>query len=426
MGSNRNENRYPVFDPAEFANFEIRQEGTIKFHSFSPEKYANNGKALKKSMPVFYNPTMVINRDITMVAYKAFQNLNPKMLRDEGWKVCDSMAASGIRAMRLQQYLNPPLTILANDLNGLAIKMMERNFALNELLGAIKPSHDECQHLFHQLRLDRVYQTIIDIDPFGSPNVVVDGALKAISPGGLLAVTATDTAVLFGVKKEACVRKYNARCLRSTFLKEVGLRILIHFCDRRAHPLERYVVPLLSFSSDHYVRVFLKVLKGKKGIDQNLDQSGYLLWCPKCDWRSSTGLDWRGAPSICPRCGEKIDFGGPLWLGPLHDAPFVQECVTINEATSKEIIPGKKRLQKLLPYMVEEADFPPHYYNLHRICDRLTLSVGKTKTVFEEIKERGYRCARTHIESRAIKSTIPLGELEEIMTKLHEISLNES
>lgn len=45
--------------------------------------------------------------------------------------------------------------------------------------------------------------TIIDLDPYGSPNRFLDAAIQSIEDGGLLLITATDLAVLAGNTPEA-------------------------------------------------------------------------------------------------------------------------------------------------------------------------------------------------------------------------------
>lgn len=45
----------------------------------------------------------------------------------------------------------------------------------------------------------------IDLDPYGTPVQFLDSAVQAVSEGGLLAVTATDMAVLCGNSGEVCI-----------------------------------------------------------------------------------------------------------------------------------------------------------------------------------------------------------------------------
>jgi len=43
---------------------------------------------------------------------------------------------------------------------------------------------------------------VLDLDPYGAPTPFLDGAVQAVSEGGLLCVTATDMAVLCGKNSE--------------------------------------------------------------------------------------------------------------------------------------------------------------------------------------------------------------------------------
>jgi tRNA (guanine26-N2/guanine27-N2)-dimethyltransferase len=405
-----------------FQQLIINEEGGIRFYSFDSKKYSNTGVALKKSMPVFYNPIQEFNRSITLIAYKAFQHISESDKNFEILKICDSMAASGIRSIRLFKFLNKPVKIIANDLNPLALKVIQKNIELNNEIVSksdIELFNQDARFLFEDLHNKRNYQSIIDIDPFGTPNIFIESAIKAVNLNGLIGITATDTAVLFGVRPSACIRKYNIKSLRSTFLKEVGLRILLYYSASRAHPHMNYIVPMLSFSSDHYIRVFIRIHKGKTGINKNFSNSGYIFWCRNCDWRMTNGMDLHEATFSCPICQSKLDYGGPLWIGPLHDSEYVEECIRILEDSEKSIIPSKKKILKKLNTILFEDNFPPGYYDIHKICDMLGISVSKTELIFDSIRNLGYDATRTHIESRAIKSDIPIEKLKEILMNFH-------
>ncbi|MHA2001770.1 MAG: hypothetical protein ACTSVU_06755, partial [Promethearchaeota archaeon] len=115
----------------DLSNLITKNEGTAKFLTYRPEDYSDGGKALKKSMPVFYNPVQEINRSISNVVYKCFlqiQSDNPKMIP---FSICDSMAASGIRSIRMAKFLDPSVNIITNDLNPLALQIIKKNAKLN-------------------------------------------------------------------------------------------------------------------------------------------------------------------------------------------------------------------------------------------------------------------------------------------------------
>jgi len=70
-----------------------KQEGSVKFllHEIDYDTIPS------KSMNVFYNKTMEINRDISILAHIAYS----KIFDQESLIVVDSMAASGIGSIRL-------------------------------------------------------------------------------------------------------------------------------------------------------------------------------------------------------------------------------------------------------------------------------------------------------------------------------------
>ena len=67
----------------------------------------------------------------------------------------------------------------------------------------------------------------VDLDPYGSPTQLLDGAVQAVAEGGLLLVTATDMAVLCGNNGEACWGKYGSYPLHRSYCHEMALRILL-------------------------------------------------------------------------------------------------------------------------------------------------------------------------------------------------------
>ncbi len=178
---------------------------------------------------------------------------------------------------------------------------------------------------------------------------------------------------------------------------------------------------MLSFSSDHYIRVFIRIHKGKTGINKNFSNSGYIFWCRKCDWRKTIGMDLHEASFSCPICQSKLDYGGPLWIGPLNNFEYVEECIRILEDSEKSTIPSKKKILKILNTILLEDNFPPGYFDIHKICDMLNISVAKkTDLILESIRSLGYKAARTHIEPRAIKSNIPIERLKSLLIDFHE------
>ncbi len=76
----------------------------------------------------------------------------------------------------------------------------------------------------------------VDLDPYGCPSQLLDGAVQAVADGGLLLVTATDMAVLCGNNAEACWGKYGSYPLHKPYCHEQALRILLACIEVGAEP----------------------------------------------------------------------------------------------------------------------------------------------------------------------------------------------
>ncbi|MEK6808034.1 MAG: tRNA (guanine(10)-N(2))-dimethyltransferase, partial [Nanoarchaeota archaeon] len=128
---------------------------------------------------VFYNPVMVVNRDISVLIAKVF---------GFGTAV-DLLSATGIRALRLKKEANIK-EVCANDANPRAAKLIKANAKLNRL--KINITNLKANDFFCRTSHGFDY---VDIDPFGTPVPFLDLAVvRSVKKGGVIGVTATDTA----------------------------------------------------------------------------------------------------------------------------------------------------------------------------------------------------------------------------------------
>lgn len=101
---------------------------------------------------------------------------------------------------------------------------------------------------------------MIDLDPFGSSSMFLDGAVQAVSNGGLLCITCTDMAVLAGGQSEICWSKYGGTGIRGIpFCHELGIRLLLQTVASSAARYKRVIEPLMCCSIDYYVRIFVRI-----------------------------------------------------------------------------------------------------------------------------------------------------------------------
>jgi len=399
----------------------INREGQVEFYIYA----SDNDSIPSKSMNVFYNKKMEINRDVSNLAINTYK----KQYNQKTLIIIDSMAASGVSSIRMLKECENIQKIYINDINPEAVNLIQQNLDLNKLndnLAQIEISRKDANLLFSEIAQQPCMEqkvnfkpNIISIDPFGTPNLYMDTAFKAIQKQhGLLCVTATDTAVLFGVRPKACIRKYMAKPLHNEYCKEIGARILIYFLSRIANVNKLGILPLLTFYSNHFIRVFSLTFKDKKRISKNFQNYGYIIHCNHCGYRVSSQDNILELPNICPNCkkNEKLDYAGPLWVEKIHEEAFLKRVISFNEDSEYS---NKKRINKILNLAIEELEMPISYYNIHKLTQKLKLSfVPKLEAIIKIIKEKGYHASRTHFDFLSIKTDMNINLIENSLLEI--------
>lgn len=355
--------------------------------------YEADSKIVSKELPVFYNPLMKFNRDISVLLLNNIEN--------ENMRLADPMAGSGIRAVRFLKELkeNKLKFLYVNDLSEDSINKIHENLELNNLKideSIILSNNDANLFMLNEIGFDYV-----DIDPFGSPNLFLDAAVKRVSRGGILAVTATDTAPLSGTYPKTGMRKYWARTIRNEHKHESGVRILIRKCQLVAAQYERAITPILSYSVDHYFRIFFRVEKGKQKADKILAEHGFFHYCNNCSSHKTS----KNNNELC--CGKNMDFAGPMWLGDLFNTDLLEK---MNE--ENKVVKNTKILNTFLEESKVNSKF---FYDIHSICKNNKLELPKTEVLSEKIRSKGFSVSRTHFLLTAIKSDIDFKSLLDLI-----------
>jgi tRNA (guanine26-N2/guanine27-N2)-dimethyltransferase len=398
------------------------EEAGITFLLPEKDSKQESKKKIGKSMTVFYNPRMTINRDLTICVVNIYSaHRNTKL------SYCDSMAATGVRAIRLLKQTNAIETVHINDLNPVAIETIKKNLDFNQIpLHHYKIYMQDAKSLlthFHE-NTDE-YLDIIDIDPFGSPCQYIPAAMQSISVsegGGLMCATATDTPVLFGIKKEACIRKYLTAPIRTEFIKEMGIRIFIYYLAKIANLYELYIQPVLSISANHFVRVYYLVRKGILGVNSNIRKFGTYQYCRKCLHRTAVKFEYLKSKmnsNICPHCGDVMISSGLLWLGNLHNPDYL---TGLEEQFADPLIqsfPSYKQIRKYVELAKNEDEFPPFFYSIPKIADSLNVTYPAPLKIQKRLKELGYESSRTHFEPQALKTTASINVIKKILKEFH-------
>jgi len=344
--------------------FKIIQEGKAKI------KISKESKISKK-LPVFYNPVMKNNRDLSVLVLNS--------IPDKNLNVCLPLAGSGIRGLRflLELKKNKMQTLFINDYKEDFYDIIKENFSLNKLpyKEVILSNDDANIFLLEGFGFD-----YIDIDPFGTPNPFLDSSIRRLSRGGILAVTATDTSALSGTYPDACIRKYWAIPLRNELKHEIGIRILIRKVQLVSAQYEKALTPIFSYSKDHYVRIFFRCEKSKAEVDKSLKLHGM------------------------------IETAGPMWLGSLWDTKLVFKMYK-----SAVNVPNDN-LKDFLGLILEESKIDVcGFFDIHQLCKKNKLQIPKYELLITKLKKNGFKVSRTHFSPLGLKSNIEKEKLLEII-----------
>ena len=324
---------------------------------------------------VFFNEQMAFNRDISVMVLRALGgNLT----------VADAMAATGSRSVRIANEV-PRTEVTANDISSDAAEFIRSNIRLNSL-GNCEASNLNMHTLFSERTFDYV-----DLDPFGSPVPFTQSAIRGCRKGGVLAITATDTAPLAGAHAVKCRRRYQSEPVRGYMCHEGGLRILMCSIARELAKFDRGMSPLLSFYADHYFRTYIRIKEGAAEADRTLSRLGYMEYDAATLGRS-----------VSPE-KDAVHRYGPFWLGPLHDREFVSKM----DVTG---ISETKRASRYIDLWMNEIDTEVFVYDMSELSSFTKMSPPRIDGFMEYLNLHG-RASRSHISPSSFKTDIPLGEL---------------
>ncbi|MEM2122753.1 MAG: tRNA (guanine(10)-N(2))-dimethyltransferase [Candidatus Bathyarchaeia archaeon] len=355
----------------------------------------------------FYNPLMAFNRDLSVLTLKA----HAKIMNDGELRICDAMTGVGARGIRYAKEVEEVSEVVLNDLNPIALQFAEYNSHLNRVDEKTRIVRDEANRILSLSSTFNSRFNLVDLDPFGTPVPYLDSSIRALKIGGVIAATATDLPVLYGIHSRAANRRYGASIYPTDYGHEIAMRALIQRIIRVAAAHEVASRPVFCYYADHYVRVNLVLGRGKGDIDSLLHEIGYVEHCHKCGYRE-TLLDLTQLSKLCPMCQGELKLIGPVWLGPLFDENYCQNMLRLLSATP---LSEANRIRKFLSLALEEANSPALFYSLSQICDRLNIPQRKLSEVVDALNKLGYRTTRTHIQWDAIKTDAPINVIEEAL-----------
>lgn len=321
---------------------------------------------------------MAPDRDLEVAVGEALADLDPRPRR--GWEMT---AATGVRGLRLlleSRFLD---RLLLTEAHPMAFELLERNVALHPGRGAEARAHDA------RRAPEPEGFEFVDLDPYGSPLPFLPAALDALTPGGVLGVTATDLRVLAGVERGAAERRYGGRPIRGRLGPEGGLRILLAHLAGLAAGRGRTLRPLLGYVRDYHVRVYVRLERGEP---------------TPLPVGTVDPTTWTG-----PKLPGALPYG-PMWLGPLFDRDLVRALRPIATAAQPSA------LDRIVSRFADEVEADtPFYYESNTLAQGAALPhPPAVDALIDALRAEGYPAGRTHAREGAFRTPAPRPTVERL------------
>lgn len=363
--------------------------------------------------PVFFNPAAKFNRDVSIQIYKAFTESK----KDNDNSFVDTMTGSGIRGVRVANEIPKIYKIIFNDFNYFSVQISKINAILNNVYTRCEFYNKEiCDFLSTKINFEN-RATIVDIDPFGTPAPYLDCVLRSVENGGLISVTATDTAVLCGVYPKVCYRKYYGYPLRTNYSGEIGARLLISSIALVASRLDLSIIPVFSHGYRNYIRVYCKVLKSNCFANKVHEKLGYVVHCFNCRYRYSVKSLY--GISNCNNCDKRVTIGGPLWISRIFDKELISKIMDSIAGHGYHPLESYKlnhnHILNLFAIALSELDAIPFYYVNDEIGKVMRKNVMGVTKIIETLKINGYQSSKTIFAPNGFKTNASITEIKKLL-----------
>jgi len=362
-------------------------EGAARILAPNPEIYRRSDGVYEPAWaPVFYNPLMRLNRHISVASLYAWSRTRSK----NSLLVVDALAGTGIRGIRYALEIGNVRTCIINDVSKEAFMISKLNIRMNGLSSCVATNR-EANALMRDLRESRRVIDFVDIDPYGSPAPFIDSALATVRRGGLVGLTATDIAPLSGARPSSGERHYLASLAKNSVGREAAIRVLLGLTARIAAMRDKWIRPITSISSRHFVRVIFEVLGGARKANSMLEEC--VTYVPLCDdilWSSN--------------CEKPVSFG-PIWVCDIHEREVLNKALDFLRATKYDDI-DKGEAIAILERARAEVGLNK-VFNLTSIARAARVNTPKRDLVISCLKEEGFDASPTHYCGPFVRTNAP-------------------
>ena len=347
--------------------------------------------------------------------------------RDRPLRWLDLMAGCGIRSLRwgleARGASDQPVDLWVNDADQERGPLLAANLEpLHACDGvSLNLSHHPAERLLREAYLEHRFFDLIDLDPFGCPNVLLQSTLQAMRFGGVLLVASTDGRSPTGHDRCAAVRRFGAAARAHPSSWELALRLQLAALAREAWLLGRGLEPLFSFSDGRTFRVAVRMRQRiRSGEEQQL---GFLARCDRCgDQAVQAMLDLQGwRPCACTDGCGRWAVSGPLWIGPLQDISQINGLLEISNGLDAALSMGLRegqdltlasRSRRMLEGLMADPGQPACCWSTAELSRRLQLKGPPAiEPLVAALRASGHSASVSGVMAGQVRTNAPLGIL---------------
>jgi len=303
-----------------------------------------------KKNEMMFNSDMMFNRSVVLCALLAY--------KETGWCVSgefprclDALGATGVAGLSWKKHI-PEAHVTVNDALKLACDRIRENAESNNL--QVETTMEDVSVLLHQRPFDFVF-----LDCYGSSVQYLDAAFRNIPKNGILVITSTDDAALYGKAADVTLRNYGGHIIKTFYAKELAARLVLSSVARSAAKCNKGIEVLCCVAVKSFITVIIRVIRGPPAANQCIRQVRRVLHCCMCEDRafyphsvypieqpySLLSCDCRARSP-----GKLAVELGPVWCDEIYNPEFCAAMLSHSQSFTK-----LHKVTQLLQTIVSEA-----------------------------------------------------------------------
>lgn len=307
-----------------------------------------------KRNEVMFNSDMVVNRSLVLCALAVYSEsgkcVNGKV------RCVDALGATGVSGLAWARQL-PKVSVIINDQLPAATQRIQENAATNDL--HIEITTEDVSVLLHQRPFDFIF-----LDCYGSSVHYLDAAFRNVPKYGILAITSTDDAALYGKAADVTLRNYGGYVVKTSYAKELAARLVLASVVRAAAKCNKGVEVLCCVALKSFITVIVRVIRGPSTANKCVRKIRRIIHCCMCEDRAfypqtvyPLELPYSLLSCDCrsKSAGKLAVELGPVWCDEIFDPSFCQAM--LSKASSLQL---PHKVTSLLTTIVSEARCKDH------------------------------------------------------------------